>query len=139
MERLSALNVVGVAAIALLAAVSAALALLGLATGSAHSIPAFPQWDLLGPTRSQQLEALTAVLPVLIACYNAAQSLHPLMPLVRPYSEKRMRKVIALALAVSFGIYWTLSVGAVMAFGTDVEVGPLKSGSLFCCCVYMEL
>jgi hypothetical protein len=45
------------------------------------------------------------------------------MPLVQPYSEKRMRQVIGLALGVSFGIYWTLSVGAVMAFGTDVEVG----------------
>jgi hypothetical protein len=108
--------------------VSAGLAIQGLLSGSAHSIPAFPQWDLLGPTRSQQLQALTAVMPVLIACYNAAQSLHPLMPLVQPYSEQRMRRVIALALAVSFGIYWTLSVGSVMAFGTNVEVG-VREGS----------
>eukprot|EP00882_Tetradesmus_deserticola_P024001 GHRQ01026206.1.p1 GENE.GHRQ01026206.1~~GHRQ01026206.1.p1 ORF type:complete len:152 (+),score=48.27 GHRQ01026206.1:54-458(+) len=122
MERLSALNVIGVAATALLAAVSTALAVQGLAAGTAHSVPAFPQWQLLGPTRSKQLEALAAVLPVLIACYNAAQSLHPVMPLLQPYSEKAMRRVIGLALAVSFGIYWMLSVGAVMAFGTDVEV-----------------
>jgi hypothetical protein len=77
---------------------------------------------MLGPTRGQQLESLTAVLPVLIACYNAAQNLHPLMPLVQPYSEARMRRVIGLALAVSFGMYWTLSVGAAVACGNDVEV-----------------
>jgi amino acid permease len=122
MDRLSSLNIIGVAAIALLAAVSAGLALQGIASGSAHSIPAWPQWQLLGPTRAHQFEALTAVLPVLIACYNAAQSLHPLMPLVQPYSEKRMRRVIGCALAVSFVMYWTLSVGAVVAFGEGVEV-----------------
>ncbi|WIA40039.1 hypothetical protein OEZ86_013460 [Tetradesmus obliquus] len=130
MERLSALNAVGISAIALLAATAAALALQGLAAGTAHSIPAWPQWQLLGPTRGQQLEALTAVLPVLIACYNAAQSLHPLMPLVQPYSEAKMRRVIGLALGVSFGVYWTLSVGAAAAFGEDVEVNVLNNLSV---------
>ncbi|KAF6259971.1 hypothetical protein COO60DRAFT_1509520 [Scenedesmus sp. NREL 46B-D3] len=120
MARLSALNFVGVAAIGLLAAVSAALALQGLATGTAHSVPALPQWELLGPTRSTQLQALTAVLP----------GLHPLMPLVQPYSDERMRWVIALALAVSVVIYCTLSVGAVMAFGTAVEVNVMNNMSV---------
>lgn len=123
MDKLSALNVVGVTSIALLAAVSAGLAVQGYAAGTAYPIPALPQWALLGPTRLDQIEALTAVIPVLIACYVAHQSVHPLMPLVQPYSDGKMRQVIAVALLIAFGVYFTLAVGASLAFGPDVQVG----------------
>lgn len=93
MEKLSALNAAGVAATVILAVVSAALAAMAAIQGQAHGIPMLPQWDMLGHTRAEQLEALTDVIPVILACYVAHQSLHPLMPLLKPYSQERMLKV----------------------------------------------
>jgi hypothetical protein len=93
MDKLAALNAAGVAATVLLAVVAAALAAVAAATGQAHSIPMLPQWDQLGRSRGQQLEALTDIIPVILACYVAHQSLHPLMPLLKPYSQQRMLKV----------------------------------------------
>lgn len=93
MDRLAALNAAGVAASILLAVVSTALAVLAAVSGQAHPVSMLPQWELLGPTWGQQIEALTDVIPVVLACYVAHQSLHPLMPLLKPYSQQRMIKV----------------------------------------------
>jgi amino acid permease len=122
MDKLSSLNIIGVTAIAMLAAVAAGLGIQSRLAGSAHYVPLLPQWPLLGPTTSQQLQALTAVMPVMIACYVAHQSLHPLMPLLRPYSDGRMYRVIAAALAISFAVFTTLAVGSSLAFGPDLDV-----------------
>jgi hypothetical protein len=73
MDRLAVLNVVGVGAIAMLALTALGLAAKGLAQGTAHPIPLWPQWQQLGHTRAEQLQALAAVLPVMIACYVAHQ------------------------------------------------------------------
>lgn len=93
MDRLAPLNAAGVAASLLLGFVAVGLAVVAAATGQAHAIPALPQWESLGPTRGEQLEALMDVIPVILACYVAHQSLHPLMPLLQPYSQQRMLKV----------------------------------------------
>lgn len=52
-----------------------------------------PQWDALGHTQGEQWEALADAIPVILACYVAHQSLHPLMPLLKPYTQQRMLKV----------------------------------------------
>lgn len=93
MEKLTSLNAAGVAATVVLAAVAMLLAAMAAVNGQAHPISMLPQWDMLGHTRGEQLEALTDVIPVILACYVAHQSLHPLMPLLKPYSQQRMLKV----------------------------------------------
>lgn len=93
MDRLAALNTAGVAATVVLSLAAVALAVVAAAAGQAHPIPMLPQWSLLGHSRTEQLEALTDVIPVILACYVAHQSLHPLMPLLKPYSQARMLKV----------------------------------------------
>lgn len=131
LELLAPLNAVGVAAIALLAAVAAGLAAQGVARGSAFPLPLLPQWQLLGPTPGAQLQALTAVLPVLIACYVAHQSVHPLMLLLRPYSTGRMRGVAAGAVSIACLVFTTLALGAALAFGPALDVS--RVGLLLCC------
>lgn len=93
MDRLASLNALGVGATVLLAGTAAGLAVVAAASGTAYPIPMLPQWQLLGPTRQQQLSALTGVLPVILACYVGHQSLFPLMPLLQPYSQRRMIQV----------------------------------------------
>lgn len=93
MSKLAVLNAAGVAATVLLALAAAALAAVAAASGQAHAVPMLPQWDVLGPTRGDQWEALAEVVPVILACYVAHQSLHSLMPLLRPYSPSRMLQV----------------------------------------------
>lgn len=73
MDRLAVLNVVGVGAIGMLALTALGLAVKGLSQGTAYPIPLWPQWQLLGHTRAEQLQALMAVVPVMIACYVAHQ------------------------------------------------------------------
>jgi hypothetical protein len=63
MERLSFLNSAGVGATLLLAGSAALLAAVAGARGEAHPIPMLPQWELLGGTTAQRVEALTAVVP----------------------------------------------------------------------------
>jgi hypothetical protein len=73
MDSLACLNIVGLAAVILLAAVAALLGVSAVATGTAHAIPMMPQWQLLGPTKEVQLEAMAGVLPVILASYVVHQ------------------------------------------------------------------
>jgi hypothetical protein len=73
MDSLACLNVVGLAAVVLLAAVAALLGMTAVASGTAHAIPMLPQWQLLGPDKPAQLEALAGVLPVILASYVVHQ------------------------------------------------------------------
>jgi hypothetical protein len=63
------------------------------------------------------------ILHVLVSCWAVLQSLHPLMPLLQPFSDKRMRGVIAAALLIAFGVFGSLAVGSSLAFGPALEVG----------------
>lgn len=132
MDRLALLNVVGVAAIGMLSLTALSLAGRGLSHGSAHAIPVWPQWDKLGRSTAEQLQALTAVLPVMIACYVAHQSLHPLVPLLQPYSDARIRGVVAAALLIAFGVFTSLAVGSGLAFGPELEVRSDGGAALAC-------
>ena len=49
-------------------------------------------------------------------------SLHPLMPLVEPYSDASMARAVAAALGLSFCVYATLAFGAALAFGPHTQV-----------------
>jgi hypothetical protein len=73
MDSLACLNIVGLAAVILLAAVAALLGVSAVASGTAHAIPMMPQWQLLGPTKELQLEAMAGVLPVILASYVVHQ------------------------------------------------------------------
>jgi hypothetical protein len=73
MDSLACLNVIGLAAVILLAAVAALLGVAAVASGTAHAIPMMPQWQLLGPTKALQLEAMAGVLPVILASYVVHQ------------------------------------------------------------------
>jgi hypothetical protein len=75
-----------------LAGSAAALAAVAAGQGVAHPIPLLPQWQQLGPTRSEQLQALASVLPVMLACYVAHQSLFPAMQLLQPYTPASMNQ-----------------------------------------------
>jgi hypothetical protein len=72
MDRLAVLNVVGVAAIGVLALTALGLGAYGVAHGSAHPIPPWPQWQL-GRSAAEQWQAMAQVIPVIIACYVAHQ------------------------------------------------------------------
>jgi hypothetical protein len=73
MDSLACLNIIGLAAVILLAAVAALLGVSTAASGTAHAIPMLPQWQLLGPTKALQLEAMAGVLPVILASYVVHQ------------------------------------------------------------------
>lgn len=62
------------------------------------------------------------VLPLLLMLVLLLQSLHTLMPLLRPYSDARMRGVTAAALLVAFGVFGSLAVGSSLVFGPTLEV-----------------
>eukprot|EP00775_Hariotina_reticulata_P002242 gene2242-2554_t len=127
MDKLAVFNILGVGATILLAVTAAALGVAAVVQGSAHTIPMMPRWNMLGPTKVAQLESLTEVLPVVLACYVAHQSLHPLMPLLKPYSPRRMCAVIATALGMVLCIFLLLSVGACVAFGLEVDPNVLNN------------
>eukprot|EP00878_Enallax_costatus_P023796 GHUV01025344.1.p1 GENE.GHUV01025344.1~~GHUV01025344.1.p1 ORF type:complete len:609 (+),score=133.44 GHUV01025344.1:956-2782(+) len=127
MDKLSFLNIIGVAATILLAVAAAGLGVTATLQGTAYPVPLTPQWDLLGPTLAARLEALTGVLPVILACYVAHQSLHPLMPLLKPYSPRRMCGVAASALALVACIFLMLSYGGALAFGPELDINALKN------------
>lgn len=129
MDSLAFLNVVGVAAVVLVAAVAAFLGGQALATGTAHALPLFPQWALLGPTKAEQLESLADIVPVILACYVGHQNIFPLMPLLEPYTRRRMCMVIAVALALSASVFTALAAGAALAFGPTLEVNVLNNFS----------
>lgn len=45
------------------------------------------------------------------------------MPLLQPFTDARMRRVIAAALMIAFAVFGSLAVGSSLAFGPDLEVG----------------
>lgn len=127
MERLAVLNVVGVAAIALLAGATSILGFSAISQSAAHPIPLLPQWDAFGRTPAHVAMGLAGVIPVVLTCYVAHQNVHPLMPLLHPYSPTRMKSVIAIALSAAAVMFLTLCVGACLAFGEGLHVNVLEN------------
>lgn len=115
MERLAAVNIIGVAANALFALLMLALAMMAVATGAAQPLPLFPQWSALagGDRRPSSLAGrllgLAPTLPIILNCFTAHQSLHPLLPSLRPYSTARARSMVAASLGLAGALYYTIS------------------------------
>jgi len=110
------------AAALLLACITGALGAAAVARGVAQPLPLAPQWQDLGEGLAGAAE-VAGILAVLLACYVGHQNLHPLLPLLRPYTGARMRGVLAVALAVAAVVFSVLCVGSALAFGPNLEVG----------------
>jgi hypothetical protein len=80
-------NYVGVAASLLLALISASLGAAALAQGAAHALPLGPQWAELGGG-ARGVAEVASIVAVLLACYVGHQNLHPLLPLLKPYTRE---------------------------------------------------
>ncbi len=55
------------------------------------------------------------------------QSLHPLMPILRPYSPKRMRALVGAALTICNVLYLIIAIGCCLAFGPDLHSDVLEN------------
>lgn len=71
--------------------------------------------------------ATAAVAPVVLTGYVGHQSLHPLMPLLQPYTPDRMKRVVAASMFACVGIYLAVAIGGVAAFGAGVDVNILNN------------
>jgi hypothetical protein len=69
----------------MLACVTGALGAAAVAQGSAQPLPLAPQWQDLGSGLAGTAE-VAGILAVLLACYVGHQNLHPLLPLLKPYT-----------------------------------------------------
>ena len=67
------------------------------------------------------------MVPVILSCFVAHQSLHPVLPLLVPYSPARMKGVLLLALLFAAGCFLTMSVGTGLAFGSDLDANVLNN------------
>jgi hypothetical protein len=66
-------------------------------------VPITPNWAAFGNTPMRIATSLAAVVPVVLTCYVAHHSVHPIMPMLKPYSAQRMNTVVAWAIAASGG------------------------------------
>jgi hypothetical protein len=104
MERLAVVNLIGVAANGGFAALLLVLAASSAARGEAYALPLWPDWRALvagAGSRAAAALALANALPVLLNCCSCHQSLHPLLPCLRPYTTKRAQSMVAAALSIA--------------------------------------
>jgi solute carrier family 38 (sodium-coupled neutral amino acid transporter), member 2 len=146
MERMRMVNVAGMMSNGLFAALMIVLgvrvAVLGHRGGGegkgAATIPAWPQWAALAGASSSSSSSsshfspllaglgFAAVAPVLLNADVCHQSVLPLVPLLRPYSPKRMCGVLGTALLGCNVLYAAIALGGVAAFGTGVDADVLS-------------
>lgn len=98
-QSLNFLNYFGVAAATLLAAIAAALGGAALASGSAAPLPAAPSWDQLGGGGLAGAAEVAGIVAVLLACYVGHQNIHPILPLLTPYTGVLAQAVCSRVLA----------------------------------------
>jgi amino acid permease len=139
MDRLRPLNLAGMFSNALFAVLMIVLGV-RVAVGGESSgrgpprIPAWPQWSALAgaapgaKSYSPLLAGLgfAAVAPVLLNADVCHQSVMPLVPLLKPYSPRRMCGVLGTALLGCNALYLAIAVGGVAAFGTGVDADVLS-------------
>ncbi|GBF90578.1 amino acid transporter [Raphidocelis subcapitata] len=128
--HLTVFNYLGVAAALALASITAALGAAAVALGRAHPLPVAPQWAALGGEGAAGAAHIATTVSVLLACYVGHQNLHPLLPLLKPYTGARIRGVLALALVVAAAVFTTLCVGGALAFGASLEINVLSNLSI---------
>jgi amino acid permease len=112
MDRLAAVNIIGVGSNALFAALTAALAASAAARGAAAPMPLWPEWGaLVAGTggRAGAALALASTLPVILNCFSCHQSLHPMLPCLRPYSTARAQSMVAASLTIAGVLNFTVA------------------------------
>jgi len=141
MQKLEGLNGLGMAAALLLAGAAAALGISAAVQGVAHPLPLLPPRGVLhlatkvggggGPhAAASEAASLAGVLAVVLTAFVGHQSMHPVLPLLQPYTAARMCGVCAAALGAALTIYLVLSVGACLAFGYATQADVLVNFSV---------
>lgn len=127
MQRLTVLNYAGVGAALVLALVAAALGVAAVARGVSKALPLVPPPSATPGGKMRAAADLSSVLAVVLTSFVGHQNVHPLFPLLRPYSASRMRLVCCAALGVALAVYQVLAVGACLAFGGDLQANVLTN------------
>lgn len=129
MDRLAIMNIIGVSAVGAFAVSASTIAIAAFARGKDKAIPWLPNWDELGPTPLVIAHKISSIVPILLTADICQQALIPLLPYLKPYSPSRMNVVIYSALTLSNILYWVSSVGAIVAFGSDLDSDVLNNVS----------
>jgi solute carrier family 38 (sodium-coupled neutral amino acid transporter), member 2 len=138
MSALAPVNIIGVASNAGFAALLLSLAGAAVAAGTAAPLDLLPDWAALLPAGTSGSSggaagvaaaavALAGVAPVLLNVDVCHQSLHPLMPLLQPYSPRRMRRLVATALALCNLVYLAIGLSAWAVFGELLDPDVLSN------------
>lgn len=127
MEKLALVNIVGLLSIVAFAIVSVVLAVASVKQGQSYPLVMFPDWDSFGVDSLQILLSLAAIIPVMLTPDICHQSIHPLMPLLKPYSVARMNAVVAAALGICNVLYYVVAVCATITFGPTIHADILKN------------
>jgi amino acid permease len=127
MERLAVVNIIGVLSNAVFAAVVVVLVAAAGAQGALVTPNPWPHWSDLGPTPVYITLSFAAIAPVLLNCDVCHQSLHPLMPLLKPYTPGAMKQVVWWALSACNTLYILVGIGCVAVFGPGVRSDVLAS------------
>lgn len=127
MEKLAVVNVVGVASNGLFAALMLALAACAAANGVLQPPKLLPNWSDFGSSSAMIAMSLATIVPVLLNTNVCHQSLHPLMPLLRPYSVGRMQLLAASALMICNALYLTVTLCAGLVFGDSLDADVLAN------------
>ncbi|WIA09716.1 hypothetical protein OEZ85_009100 [Tetradesmus obliquus] len=127
MEKLAVVNIIGVASNGLFAALVLALAGRAAALGQIKPPQLLPDLSQLGSSPVVVAIALASIVPVLLNCNVCHQSLHPLLPLLKPYSVARMQRLVATALCVCNVLYFTVTICAGLVFGDALDADVLAN------------
>eukprot|EP00877_Chromochloris_zofingiensis_P001527 jgi/Chrzof1/11375/Cz05g34150.t1 len=127
MEKLAVVNIIGVLANGLFALTTLALAVSAYFQGVLQPISAAPQWQSLGKGPLMITLSLAGIAPVILNCDTCHQSLHPLMPLLRPYTTSNMKALVGCALGVCNVLYFLIGVCCCLTFGAGLHADVLAN------------
>jgi amino acid permease len=127
MEKLAIVNIIGVASNGLFAGLMLALAASAAANGLLQPPQLLPDLSQLGSSPVLIAIALASIVPVLLNCNVCHQSLHPLLPLLKPHSVARMQRLVATALCVCNMLYFIVTICAGLVFGDALDADVLAN------------
>eukprot|EP00879_Flechtneria_rotunda_P009883 GHRR01010335.1.p1 GENE.GHRR01010335.1~~GHRR01010335.1.p1 ORF type:complete len:668 (+),score=196.20 GHRR01010335.1:198-2201(+) len=121
MKKLAVVNIIGVACNGLFAGLMLALTAGAAAKGLLKPPQLIPDWSQLGSTPIFVAMSVATIIPVLLNCDVCHQSLHPLIPLLKPYSVPRMQRLAAAALCICNILYFIVALCGGLVFGESLE------------------
>ncbi|GBF92964.1 amino acid transporter [Raphidocelis subcapitata] len=124
MEHLATVNIIGVASNAVFALLMLVLLAAACARGLAVPPPLMPRWGELSREAGGGVGAalvLASTAPIILSCFTCHQSLHPLLPSLRPYTTRRAQGVVATSLAIAGVLYYVISLCACAVFGPSLH------------------